>query len=503
MAKPYNLENTIRVHDEAIFNWLSTLRVDYGDIANVSRNNFPILTVFASPERAFAQVPDLLVSRGWIPGATPEERLANVEKYCPVLPLPLATVQRGEPILDRELTNSMGILRNQAFDLQTLQYQSVRWPAHYRMEYRINFWSYKRYTDNHIREWLMSQFGNNGMSEYEVMLPVNHGPVVGTWSQALKMLGSIDLSTLEGDEQRYIRHEVTLSFRFFFFKNYGGPNGDATLNADIITTVGTDGGILEEGISDYFYGAGKFSANYFAIPSNGVAGIPVTGSAAASLDSHSNLVCATSSSDDSVELVQSVLKLEDDGYAIVSISFSYQSDFDAVLEVTQVDPVTRIATSAMAKLLPVSREKRNVHVFALVHKQIFGVYISGVPYGAGTVTLRAVDIRQIRYMPAIAPDEIFSGNPTKYAWNNVPNVPYLVIGKVVSTTGGPNTFSVLNDLLTPSFTTTQEVDSSIDVGVIALTQPLASSIVANVTGTTALDSVVIREYCAPYNGNDP
>jgi hypothetical protein len=72
VAKPYNLETSLHLHDEAVYTWLGRLRVDYPPdprSAWSQRSNVPILRVRTTPDRAFADVPDQLVQQGYFRSA--------------------------------------------------------------------------------------------------------------------------------------------------------------------------------------------------------------------------------------------------------------------------------------------------------------------------------------------------------------------------------------------------------------------------------------------------
>lgn len=215
MAAPYTLNDSFRVHDTAVVTWLSGLHVDYGMVGNTVRNNVPILTVFATPDRAFASVKKLLVVNGWINGASVSEQEANAAKM-EVLPLPLASVTPSDPQPDPEMANVPGRLRQRVHTGGPRK--SMAFPGHYSREYTINFWSKERSTDNFIREWVMSRFGLRGSAYNECMLMVDQGPEVGMCMQRFKMLNVSDQSNLEGPDQTFKRVEFTFSLRFWLMR---------------------------------------------------------------------------------------------------------------------------------------------------------------------------------------------------------------------------------------------------------------------------------------------
>jgi len=217
VAAPYTQGNSLRNHDIAIMNWLSGLHVDYGtdpDGLSVQQTNVPILSVFSTPDRAYAEIVDLLARKRWITGSTYDEMKANAAKI-EALPLPIVTVVAGEPAFDPEM---VGVPKKFANRTAPGIGPGEPYPGHYRREYTVNFWSRRRSTDNFIREWVMSQFGIRGCAFNERLIPVDHGEPHGTWLQSLKHLGGADQSDLEGEEVAYKRVEYSFSLRFWLMR---------------------------------------------------------------------------------------------------------------------------------------------------------------------------------------------------------------------------------------------------------------------------------------------
>lgn len=226
MAAPYSFENTIRIHDEAILNWLAKCKVDYGTISGVDRNNTSILRVFAAPHRAFATTVDQLVQQGWVQESDPAISNARATYDWPVLPLPILTIERDDPIISNELANPAAVFRGGGVDPVTGHVQDLPYPRHYLTQYRVTLWSEKRYTHAHFMEWLMSEIGHVGAWQREVLIPVQHGLPWGTLAHALRYQGSADLSDLEGFEARHIRSQISFTLRSWFFPSLpaeGGP----------------------------------------------------------------------------------------------------------------------------------------------------------------------------------------------------------------------------------------------------------------------------------------
>lgn len=225
MAAPYSYENTIRTHDEAIRTWLQKFRVDYGEINGQNRDNSPVITVFAAPHRAFAATVDQLVAQGWVTEADPAISRARATYEWPVLPLPIITIDRDDPIISNELACVPGEFSFGAFDEATGIWTPYPFPLHYLTQYRITVWSEKRYTHAHFMEWLLGELGHRGCWQRECLIPVVHAEPWGTMLQALRYQGSADLSDLEGFDARHIRSQVSFTLRTWFFKTVN-PNPD-------------------------------------------------------------------------------------------------------------------------------------------------------------------------------------------------------------------------------------------------------------------------------------
>lgn len=235
MAVPHTLEDTLRNHDTAIIRWLAGLTINYGDAGGIlssAQNGVPILRRFAAPSRAGAAVLDLLLKLGWIvlTGTLSERRAQKAswvtklkKEGLSVLPLPLATITRGDPMQDTEWVNPPYQFRTEDQDPLTGKYKIYPFPGHYKTDYTVNFWCARRYSEIYIREWVMSQFGHRGLAANEATIEVEHEDPWGTLDQSLKFSSSSDLSALEGPDPRYLRFEFIFSLRTWLFRPYIEP----------------------------------------------------------------------------------------------------------------------------------------------------------------------------------------------------------------------------------------------------------------------------------------
>lgn len=194
MVYPQTLENTLRVYDEAILDWVAGLTVDYGTIFGRPLPNHPILRVLASPQKAFASMRNILIQDGLIIGQTPSDTLAEAEAIK-VVPLPIITVQRGDYYHDESRMNSPFTFYK--FERRGRQYFDHPHPIAIKIPYTVFFWSKKRYTANYFQEWVDVQLGKRGASPSEKFLVINH-PLWGNQLHAWKKMNHFDASKMEG-----------------------------------------------------------------------------------------------------------------------------------------------------------------------------------------------------------------------------------------------------------------------------------------------------------------
>ena len=493
MSKLYTHEDSLRAHDVAVYNWLRTLLIDYGTIAGVARNGFPILALHATPDRPFALIPDLLVSMGWISGTTADEMRTNAEDKWPVRPLPICTLYRLDPLPDPELAGAPKQIRSRWLNQATGQWESHPWPGHYRTEYTLTFWSLKKYTDAHIREWVYSNFGKIGAGNAEMFLPVTHDAPWGVMNQSFKLVGSSDLSELEGDQPRYIRTEFQFSLRTWIMHK-------TTSSAPVVDRVGSE---VPDAATETWGNVGQ-SGNLFFIPTPALyvpSSWPRTGAAKVALNVDDSMHLTVGSTLDSVELLERPITLGGAGLATVSTAFTYRSTAGAYLEVGQRDPTTGVVTTAFELLLPAAPAGKKVHVFTVVQKPIFNVSIVGAGTAA-VVDVSEIDIRHLNDQWLSSPDErVDAGTHWHYRWNTLVSQPYLVVAQIVSTPG-PVTFQVDDDATAPAFTRSQVLDSTVNVGAVFLAQPKASSLVVKAPKTVALASLSLHRYGSAYHGHE-
>lgn len=523
MGSPFTLGDAMREHDKAVYDWLGTLPIDYGNIAGAPRNGFPIVRIFAAPHQAFASTVDLLVHMGWLPGATADEMRATGDDCWPQLPLPVATIERDEPVPDPELATSAPV-RRLYLNPTTGLYEYHRWPGHYLTTYRVTFWSLRKATDAFIREWVYSQLGNVGNANYERMLSVVHQPPWGPQLHKFGMDGSLNLDTLEGDTQRYIRTEFSFVLRtLVFFPPTGAYN--------ITHGVGVDTSLIAQG-----YGVdnadenpvpgtnvpadvpGELTNNLFffpVTPDQIAANWPVTGAGKASAGLMSPQGAAPGSNDyhslrvrvaapgDTVELLERLTTKDGDGRCVLMLSFIYQCRGAPVaLEVAQRAAADGDLTSALALALPVARLWKPVHIFVLVKGETVQASIAGGGTAADA-TFASIDARLVTGGTRIAPAAVVTGGGhTRYDWASLDTTPYLIIVALASgNPPGPVLATAASDRLAPSYSAQQAIDPDLNVGAVFLIQPDSGTLSLSVPSTLALDTVYLQRYAGPYDGS--
>lgn len=228
MAYPHTLGNSLRMYDQAIYNWLDALKIDYGEIAGVPRRQFGILRVLATPKRAFSRMENILVRKGWLdpsdpgPGSgTLEETLKSYQR----IPLPFVSVYVQPPAID-SLRNSVFSFRHSYASMSDLTSQKHPYPVPITLPVQLDFWMKKKFTDLYIKEWLISNVNVLGTYANEFMLQVTPLDNLGqqVWGNKLipVTIESIDdASDLEpGEGDRLLRTTVMLTMSAWMFMPY-------------------------------------------------------------------------------------------------------------------------------------------------------------------------------------------------------------------------------------------------------------------------------------------
>ena len=505
----------MRVHDVAFYEWLGTLLVDYGDLGGSAKEHFPILRVSAAPHRAYAAVVDLLVGQGFITAATAAEMREAAKEDFAILPLPIATIERDEPVPDPELPGTpTKTIRTMEWDGASETYITHRHPAHYKTEYRVTFWMQYKYTEAFIREWIMGQCGNKGYAENEFPLTVDHGDPWGSMVHAVKVTGSSDQSDLEGENPRYIRKEYTFSVRTWVMRleEDGGELVEKT-GADTYENIGDDGVLL-----DSAPGMDVQSDNLFAIripPVRFTELWPVEGNATVDRSIEFppdtpptrgmpfTMLMNVAEQADKVLLIETPTRLDSDGFDIFSISFQYRATGRVELEIEQRDLTLDTVSSADSLILPATSLWKKVHFWSVVNSGSYLARIAGITNQPDQeVYVSDISVHRVYPQTKIDPtDSQDLGDEVKYRWFSLATRPYLCIIATTSTTGGTNIITLEDDAAAPAHTVQRSLDSSVQVGLVFLTQPKSDSLALRVPKTTVVEAVYIQQFDGPYNGH--
>jgi hypothetical protein len=497
VADPYSFESTIRIHDRAFYDWLGSFRVDYGTINGQDRNAFPVLRVFASPHRAFADTVDFLVKEGWINSGQSDADRAKATSDWPVLPLPIVTIDRDDPIISNELANIPAVFRNYFTDPATGRFVQHPYPLHYITTYRATFWCIKRYTQAFFFEWMMSNLGHLGANQREAYLPVQHAEPWGTINQSLEYLGSGDLSDLEGPGSRHIRSQLSFRLRSWFFKNPLNPSGDggepvyAIQNQ--IGNVGVDstGQAVELDVYDSTVSDVAETANLaWDYPNDEDR---VEGAATATGTSEAGLDITVDSVADKA-LITAPLTIETPSYpAIVSFHnvVSGTGEFDLVVEQTDLGTAPVFTPVFRRRVAPSELQVQGTHDFTIVGQKAYAVKIQGVGSPAD-VRIGNVQVRQVFRQPRIPYSNVLDlGTEIAHDWHNLERRPYLVVGLVSNGAGVVQSF---NDPTATTAQRTQDVDAATNLGFAMLTMPDASRVRLVVPKTLTLSTFWLQVF---------
>lgn len=504
MAAPYSFEPTIRIQDKAVYDWLGGFLVDYviedpeTKRILVNQPQVPVIRTVSSPDRAFATVVDQLVSKGWIDGSSDATKRAKAEYDWAVLPLPVVTIDRDEPTPSNLLQMPPTSFRTMFLDSQG-RYIPVAAPLHYITVYRLTFWSNKRYTHSHFMEWILGQQGLPGAGPQEVYIPVQHEAPWGTILHALRYTESANLSSLEGDDPRYIRTQLAFTLRSWLFRALP----DETRSVDSIYTIGADvasnidGANPQESVPFQPSATLNLYTNPYpayllptAWPKYGAATVEAAGSAPQS----TIVATLTTGATDRVPLVQKLSTLGTDGRAYLSLGMTFRSIGSFAIELRQSAIDGTGETVVRRRVIPADPDDqwRNIHMFSSVTGAKFEWSI--VSSGSATVvTTSTIDARQLRDVTTLTPTTYSTvGSDVIYSWNTLSNQPYILYATPYSGSGTITAGSSAGF----SLTRTTSADHTTDASIGLLVMPIGT--VAALKVPTALG--VSAVFAVPFDG---
>lgn len=519
MAVPHSLGNTTRAHEVALFNWLGSLHVDYGDLGGrlqAPKNDYPVLRVFASPERAASAIGDQLIRAGiiTIPGSpTPEDYAAEVAKNFKLLPLPFLSVQEtGLPSPDLEFASTPKTM--QAYiDPATGQWVEHRWPASFYSSYSVTFWSRKRYSQVFFREWVMSQLGPLGAGPSELFIAVQHPEPFTQQMQTLRFDSITDLSDLEGEEPRIQRTELALQLRVLHFYPPTGQNSYYldTANWGRFYADARDGtDFAPDSAANIEYTATE-SLNLFVyrmqpaqIPTKwlrlGAATVSQAVLAPSEKARKTSLTVGLSATSDEVYLVGANFTLGVTGKSQGGFSFEYRSDAPVDVVVSQRDGATApiVWTEVQSVTLPAAPDWTRVHKFFELSQNVISLTLRGTGVDA-VAHLTRVDVRHYGEQAEIVPTSTTVGvGETTYGWTGLSNTPYLITVRLVP--AAPTTAHTVT-ATSPSATRTAQVREN-QTSQLLLLHPDSDALNVSVPDSLVVAEVVAVAYLGPFRGDE-
>lgn len=523
MATPASYEDTLRRHQAGFFNWLGGLRVDYGNATDFpdgypfkgsypDRNNFPILRTFATRDRAFATVVDLLVSMGWINVGTAAEIRKKAGDF-PVLPLPVCTIERGDPELDPMAASVPKKFSRSHLNQATGEWESHPWPGTYWLPIRCTFWCSKRYTEAFIYEWIHAQLGKVGAADREVFIPIVHREPWGTMIHALQLEGTSDLSELEGEnEARAVRFEVSFRLRMLHFRPNIESAPPANVSAASITLAqlgdSSETDLADQtpevpatpGVSDNLYTQYYFG-DEIASKWPRAGGAIVQQSTIAPVDEpliHTIAGVVRAVTDEiGVSNRPVFIDTAPNDLALLSVSMRYKASAELSLTLSQRagTEAPTVWTQARSVTLAFAQSWVDFQYFTLVRQPIFSLSFVGRAISS-TVWFTDVDIRHVFNRPRIEATGtgpgLFGG--TKHSWNGLNrSLTYLVVVIPAAPTGSW-AFRLEDDDTQPAHVMTHLFSAVEELGFVEQMQPSSSSLALTLPAGFVASAIYIQPF---------
>ena len=530
MANPHSFENSLRIHDKAFFDWLGNLRVDYGDPSTLhpdfpqvasypTKNNFPILRTMATRQRAFATIVDLLVHLQWIDTGTADQIRQNADDFA-VLPLPVATIERGDPVPDPITASVPKRFNRSRFNEVTGKWEGHPWPAAYLLPYTVTFWSIKRYTEVFMREWLYSQLGALGAGDSEVFLNVEHDAPWGTQLQALSLEATADQSDLEGDNPRYIRYEASFQMRMLHMR----PLNPADVH-DPISAVNTPTTFLRsgDGVTEDPCArtpdiecappiSGNLFTHYYDLPADIASKWPKAGNATVTQSPiapaggsvASTLEIAVRTTTDRVGLAEKpvLVPTAPNNRALLSFSMRYRATAESALVLHQKDGTTPANWSELHRVvLPAATEWTTFQVFTLADQQIVSAIIEGRAISS-TLQVTDIDMRHAFNGSTLEPQGSSTGfgGGTKQTWSGLTRHQSYLLVVVPDTYTGSWSMRTQDDDVAPDNILTRNFDTAVERGFVEIIQPKESSVAITVPAGFPSATFLLQPYIGGFLG---
>lgn len=211
-------KETLRNADQTIYDWLGLITVDYGRAFVYEGNDlseFPIFRVWASPERAFANIRTLMIQQGMIIPDTELNSIPDEDLYR-VLPLPACSIRRTGISPTQELHSVPSFMR-MGVKSEGLSWIKYKYPTPYEAEYEINFYAKTMNTMNYLVENVLGRFTHQGAGVNRAYV---NTPARAPWNSRLAEMtfqNLSDNSTLEATQHdnRSLRMTLSVTLRFY------------------------------------------------------------------------------------------------------------------------------------------------------------------------------------------------------------------------------------------------------------------------------------------------
>ncbi len=200
MTVPSRWVQLYQNYDHSFVDKVRTLKFHTTDDKGVDSEK-PLLCVFATPERAFAQVARQIARRRNLPKEEEDVILKNI-------PLPIASISRGIGKFDHERYVRC-YLQKCAYDLKLNKLVGTQRPLPYTFPFQVDLWSRELQTLDDLTVQAMIWLRAN-----EFWMTVKHPEPIGDVNVLCLFDNIVDNSVLESEtEQRTLRR--TLNYNVF------------------------------------------------------------------------------------------------------------------------------------------------------------------------------------------------------------------------------------------------------------------------------------------------
>jgi hypothetical protein len=317
---------------------------------------------------------------------------------------------------------------------------------------------------------------------------------------------------LEGDGQRYLRFEYTLSLKTHVFRPSDGSVGyiDTVSTPTAFFPAGYGVDTEHENLDQAVVPAAGLNAFKFYVPDVkiptlwGKTGANATVSRGAKSPSgatpHNSLKIHVQDGTDQVDLVNSLIPPDDDTLAILSTKFKYVADAAVELGLHQKDPTVTPAVWVPAATVPlgIAAKWKKVHEFHLLSEIFYSLLVQGTGVAADA-HVADLDIRHITSLANVeAPNLVDTGPATRYEWSSLTARPYLLVLHLASGTTANVTIS--DDLSSPDVVKVISVDPTKRIGIVELVQPKSTSLSMLVPDNLVVALTRVQVYDWYYDG---